>query len=514
MSTAESKNPEFQPLSGITLWSVAIFLSTANFISTLDITVANVSVPTIAGGLGATTSQGTWVITSYAVAEAITVPLTGWLATRFGAVRVFVWSMALFGLFSGLCGLANSLEWLVLARVLQGLAGGPLVPLSQTLLLRVFPKEKATVALGLWAMTTMLGPVMGPMFGGWLCDNYSWPWIFFVNLPFALAGAVVTWNLIKSYENPVERYPIDKVGLILLVVWVGALQLMFDKGKDLDWFESKVIISMAIVAAIGFVAFVIWELAEEHPVVDLRVFRHIGFTAGVATISLGFAGLYGNNMLVPLWLQSNMGYNASAAGMGNAWTGLFAVLAAPFAVALSTRLDSRALVFGGLAWMALITMVRSYATTDMSYWQIMVPLMLMGLGLPFFIILSTSLTVASVTEEETASAAGLMNFMRTVAGAFATSLVNTAWENRIVTNHAELAGQIDGDHTLARLLESAGMADDMARALFDQVLTGQSIILATNQVQMMMGLVFLAGAIAIWLAPKPARYVDPTQVGH
>src|SRR5215468_3091928 len=220
------------PLQGGMLWLTAVLLAVANFIAVLDMTIANVSVPNIAGSLGISSTQGTWVITSYAVAEAIIVPLTGWLAGRFGAVRVFATAMALFGVFSAVCGFATSLGMLVFGRIMQGLSGGPLMPLSQTLLLRIFPKEKAAAATALWAMTTLVAPVVGPILGGWLCDNYSWPMIFLINVPMAAVFCVVAWRMLKRYEEALVNAPIDKVGLVLLVIFVGALQLMLDLGKE------------------------------------------------------------------------------------------------------------------------------------------------------------------------------------------------------------------------------------------------------------------------------------------
>src|SRR5689334_2515256 len=246
------------PLKGAMLWLVAIVLAGANFIAVLDMTIANVSVPNIAGALGISSSQGTWVITCYSVAEAITVPLTGWLAARFGAVRVFTTAIGCFGLFSALCGLSTSFTMLVVGRILQGVAGGPLIPLSQTLLLRIFPKEKAAAATALWAMTTLVAPILGPILGGWLCDDYSWPLIFLINVPIALMMAPFALKMLKRFETKLERSPIDLIGLTLMIAAVGALQLMLDLGKEHDWFESGMIVWLAIVAAIGLVVFVIW----------------------------------------------------------------------------------------------------------------------------------------------------------------------------------------------------------------------------------------------------------------
>ncbi len=501
-------------LTGGMLWVAAMLLAAANFIAVLDMTIANVSVPNIAGGLGATTSQGTWVITSYAVAEAISVPLTGWLAARFGAVRVFVTSMALFGLFSVLCGFSTSLGMLVFARICQGLAGGPLMPLSQTLLLRIFPPSKAPAAIGLWAMTTLVAPVVGPILGGYLCDEYSWPWIFYINMPIAIACAFFAWQLLKRYENTLAQDPIDRVGLVLLIIWVGSLQLLLDEGKELDWFASTQIIGLAIIAVIGFIAFLIWELHAEHPVVDLRIFRHRGFTISVLTISLAFAAFFGANVLTPLWLQGFMGYTSTQAGMATAWTGVLAILVAPLAASLSSKVDPRKLVFAGVMWLGIITLWRTVASTEMTYWDISIPLLVMGLGMPFFFVPTTGLALASVEPQETASAAGLMSFLRTLSGAFATSLVTTYWEEQTTHNRAELVGLTDIDQSLRMALENSGMNSDAALQTIEQLVTTQSVMLATNQIMLVVGIAFIFAALVIWLAPKPMRQVDTAGGGH
>lgn len=513
MTTRTDAATPLVPLDGGLLWFAAIVLAAANFFAILDMTIANVSVPSIAGGLAVSSSQGTWVITSYAVAEAITVPLTGWLAARFGAVRVFVSAMALFGACSALCGIANSLGFLVLARVLQGLAGGPLMPLSQTLLLRIFPKEKAAAANGLWAMTTLVAPVVGPILGGWICDNYSWSWIFFINVPVAIGCSVVAWNLLKRYELPLERAPIDRVGLVLLIVWVGALQLMLDEGKDLDWFESKMIVTLAVVALIGFLAFLIWELTEHNPIVDLAVFRHRGFSAASLTMSLAFAAFFAANVLTPLWLQSFMGYTATAAGQATAWSGVTALFMGPLAAALVARVDPRKIAFCAITWLGLITLWRTVATTDMTAWNVSLPLLFMGLGMPFFFISLNGLALASVDERETASAAGLLNFVRTLSGAFATSLVNTAWEDEIKINHAELVGLADSDGRLDAALGAGGMSADGVNTAIDQLITSQSVMLSTNRIMLLIGVAFIVAAFAIWLAPRPTRAVEASG-GH
>ncbi|WP_028534357.1 DHA2 family efflux MFS transporter permease subunit [Paludibacterium yongneupense] len=502
-----------EALTGGMLILAALALAAANFIAVLDTTIANVSVSNIAGALGVTSSQGTWVITSYSVAEAITVPLTGWLASRFGAVRVFVLSMMLFGICSALCGLANSFSLLVMGRILQGLSGGPLMPLSQTLLLRIFPREKAAAATGLWAMTTLLAPIAGPILGGVLCDRASWPWIFIINVPVALICAAGAWKLLKRYEHALIRFPIDRVGLGLLILWVGSLQILLDEGKDLDWFASTEICLLALSAVLGFLSFLIWELTAEHPVVDLRVFRHRGYSMSLVTLVLAFGAFFAINVLTPLWLQNFMSYTATWSGMTTAWSGVLAVMIAPMVAALSMRVDARKLVCLGVCWMGFVTAWRSFGVTDMNYWQIAIPLLLMGLGMPLFFVPLTGLALSAVDEGEMASAAGLMNFLRTLAGAFATSLVSSVWEERIKFNHADLVGQLDGMGDSTRAMLSSGMSMDAVRASLDQILNGQAVMLATNQVFMMIAVIFIVAAISIWFAPKARRVVDGP-VGH
>ncbi len=499
-------------LSGPMLWVAALILAAANFIAVLNMTIANVAVPNVAGALGAATSQGTWVITSYAVGEAITVPLTGWLSARFGAVKVFVASMILFGVFSIICGLSSSIGLLVVARVFQGLCGGPLMPLSQTLLLRIFPKSKAGAAIGLWSMTTLVAPVVGPILGGWLCDEFSWSWVFLLNAPIAIGFGLYAWRLLKPYQALGARSRIDVVGLGLLVVWVAALQIMLDEGKNLDWFASGQIIVLAVVAVIGFGFFLIWELHHANPIVDLRVFRHRGFTVSVITISVAFAAFFGVNVLTPLWLQSFMSYTATDAGLATAWTGVTAFLVAPMVA--SSKRDPRQLVFAGVLWMGLVTLWRSVATTDMGFWDVAIPLGVMGFAMPFFFIPTTTLALASVEAREMDSAAGLMNFLRTLAGAFATSLVTTAWSDRITLNHAELVGVADADHALFNQLTYAGAPPDVANQTIDYFITSQSVMLSTNQMMSAIALMFIVAACIIWLAPKPARSVEPGAGGH
>jgi DHA2 family multidrug resistance protein len=495
------------------LWVAGIVLALANFVAVLNMTIANVTVPNIAGALGAGSSQGTWVITSYAVAEAITVPLTGWLAGRFGAVRLFCISVVLFGAFSLLCGMSTSLGMLLGMRVLQGMAGGPLLALSQTLLLRIFPKKQSMQAMGLWAMTTLLAPVVGPVLGGWLCDNYSWPWVFLINVPMALLFGAIAWGLLKRYQDPAVIKPVDKIGMLLLIIWVAALQIMLDEGKDKDWFSSMEIRVLAITAVIGFLSFLIWELTEKNPIVDLRVFRHRGFSSCMLVLALAFGAFFGLNVLTPQWLQYNMGYTTTWAGLAVAWGGLLSVVFSPIAAKLGNRVDPRLLIFVGCLWLGLDTFWRAYATPDMSYWLICIPLFFMGVGMPMYYVPLTGLAMGSVNEDETASAAGLMNFVRTIAGAIATSLVTTSWQNRTIIAHAKLADIVDPSGQVASALPP-GLSGQMVREMLNNLVTSQSLMLATNGLMIVIGAVFIIASVSIVLSPKAARAVDAASVGH
>ncbi|MBA3942758.1 MAG: MFS transporter, partial [Sphingopyxis sp.] len=361
---------EPQPLTGVRLLVAAFALALANFVVVLDTTIANVSVPHIAGGLAVSPTQGTWVITSYAVADAISVPLTGWLAMRFGTVRWFMISIIGFGIFSFLCGVSRTLDALVLFRVLQGLAGGPLMPLSQILLLRIFPKEKAGVGLAIWAMTTTTAPILGPILGGTISDNWTWPWIFFINLPVVAICAFGVFTLLTPFETKREKARIDVVGLILLVVSVGAFQIMLDTGREHDWFGSTWIVGLAIVAAISFAAFVIWELTDANPVVNLRIFRFRGFSFATMAISLGFGAFFAQVVLTPLWLQQVAGYTATQTGFIVAWLGVFAVLLSPVAAGLITKIDVRITISAGILWMAFMSILRASWNADVGYWTL------------------------------------------------------------------------------------------------------------------------------------------------
>ncbi len=503
---------EAPPMQGAALLIAGLVLALANFMAVLDTTIVNVSVSTIAGGLAVSPNEGTWAITSYSVAEAITVPLTGWLAQRFGTVRTFVVCIVMFGLFSALCGLAPSLGVLVAFRVLQGLSGGPLMPLSQALLMNIFPPDRRNQALGLWSMTTVTAPIIGPILGGWINDNIAWPWIFYINIPVAGFCAFTAFRNLSGRETKTRRAPIDVVGMILLVIWVGSLEIMLDKGNELDWFQSRTVVTLTIVALIGFVSFVIWELTSENPAVDLRLFTKPGFVFAAVVMSLTFGAFFGSVVLIPLWLQSSQSYTASWAGLVTGANGVFAVVMSPVVAQLVRKIDPRALISFGVATLGLVMVWRTTFVSGMSAGQLILPHLAMGFAMPFFFIPLQALAMSSVAPQQTASAAGLINFVRTVSGAFAVNLIVTEWDHAAQRSHDTLSGRL-GDTTAATnaMSQAAGGAASTLGAptsglsQIDGLLQNQSVMLATNHVFGILALAFAAGALVVWLAPRPQR---------
>ena len=254
-----------QPFTGSQLVLLTISLSLGIFMNVLDVSIANVAIPTIAGDLAVSVDQGTWVITSFAVSQAIMLPITGWLAKRFGEVRLYVLSCAMFTLISVLCGLSTNLQMLVFFRVLQGAVSGPMIPLSQSILLANYPEHKRGLATGLWAMTAVVAPIFGPIMGGWITDNYTWPWIFYINVPVGAISVLLTWVILSKRETPITKSPIDVVGLAFLIVGVGCLQILLDKGNDLDWFNSNAIVALGITSFISLCFFSDLGIDREKP---------------------------------------------------------------------------------------------------------------------------------------------------------------------------------------------------------------------------------------------------------
>jgi len=505
--------PETAPLQGAELVLGTIALSLATFMNVLDTSIANVSIPAIAGDLGVSPSQGTWVITSFAVANAISVPLTGWLTQRFGPVRLFVGSILLFVIASWLCGLAPNIGMLIAFRVLQGFVAGPMIPLSQTLLLSSYPRAKAGTAMAMWAMTVLVAPVAGPLLGGWITDNISWPWIFYINVPVGIIAAAVAWSIYRKRDPGSKRLPFDYVGLTLLVIWIGALQIMIDKGKELDWFGSTQIVVLAAVAAVGFAFFLAWELTEEHPIVDLRLFARRNFLTGTLALSVAYGLFFGNVVLLPLWLQQYMGYTATWAGLATAPVGILAIIISPWVGKNVSKIDPRKLATVAFLGFALVLWMRSRFNVQADFMTVLIPTIVQGAAMAFFFIPLQAIIFSGLTPDRMPAAAGLSNFVRITAGAMGTSIFTTAWENRAVLHHAQLSESISTGSVAATAalnqLGAAGYTQEQALGTINRMVDQQAYTLAANDLFLLSAGVFVLLVGMLWSTrPKRGAAVD------
>ena len=504
-------NPQpaaFPPLQGMERVLGTLSLSLATFMNVLDSSIANVSIPAIAGDLGVGPAQGTWVITSFAVANAISMPLTGWLTRRLGAVRLFTASIVLFVIASWLCGLSPTIEALIFFRVLQGLVAGPMIPLSQTLLLQSYPPALAGTAMALWGMTVLVAPVVGPLLGGWITDNIAWPWIFYINIPVGLLAAMLTWSLFRDRAHPPQRVPLDRIGLALLVLWVGAMQIMVDKGKELDWFGSNEIVILALLAALGFVFFLVWELGAAHPIVDLRLFARRNFLMGTVSLSIAYGVIFGNIVLLPLWLQQYMGYTATWAGLAMAPVGLLAIVLSPWVGKNVNRIDPRLLATAAFLGFAAVLWMRSLFNTQADFGTILWPTLLQGIAMALFFIPLQSIALSGLPPERMPAATGLSNFVRITAGAVGTSVFTTLWENRAALHHANLSEHISlanptAVQTLADL-QRAGMGREQALALMNRMIDQQAFTMAATDLFWLSSMLFVALVALVWFS-APAK---------
>ncbi|RLK39416.1 DHA2 family efflux MFS transporter permease subunit [Cupriavidus plantarum] len=507
MSTQTPANPP--PLTGTKLLLGSFAVALATFMNVLDSSIANVAIPTISGNLGVSVDEGTWVITLFAAANAVSIPLTGWLTQRIGQVRLFVGALLMFVLSSWLCGIAPNLTILLAARILQGAVAGPLIPLSQALLLGSFPKDKSSSALALWAMTATVGPIAGPALGGWITDSYSWSWIFYINVPVGIFAAAVTWAVYRERESKTRKLPIDLVGLASLVTWVGALQIMLDKGKDLDWFNSPVIVTLGVVALLGFVFFVIWELTEPNPIVDLRLFKGRNFLAGTVAISVGYAVFFANLVVLPQWMQQYLAYPAVNAGLVTAPLGIFAVILAPVIGKFLPKAELRVLATLSFLGFAAVFFMRSNYTTGVDTYTLVLPTLLQGIPMALFFVPLTAIILSGLSPDKIPAAAGLSNFARVFCGAVGTSLATTGWNNRSILHHAQLAEQANPNNptyvaAIEGIQRTLNFSPDQAVAFFERNLNTQAVMLGLNDIFWISSVTFVVIIPLIWFT-RPAR---------
>jgi DHA2 family multidrug resistance protein len=507
MADEKASGNALPPLSGATLILFTAGVSLATFMEVLDISIVNVAVYTISGNLGVSRTEGTMAISAYSMASAVMQPLTGWIARRFGEVRTFTTAVLLFVVFSSLCGLASSMPMLIVFRLLQGAVSGPMVPLSQTLLLNNYPAERRPIAMALWAMMVVVAPVFGPILGGWITDNYSWSWIFFINIPVGLFALLVTFSVMRGRESKKVSVRLDIVGVFLLAVGVGCLQFMLDNGNDYDWFSSKMILVLAIIAFVCITFLIAWELMHDQPVIDLSLFKRRNFAVGVVCLSVGMFAFFGGTVVLPNWVQQVMSYTATWAGFVVAPVGIPAIIMSPLVGAYQRKFDLRLLNTIGFAIFGICSFWMAGYDADASYFKLALPRFLMGFGIAFFFVPVNQIILSGLPENKVASASGLANFFRTIAMSVATAVSTTLYSHRSIYHHAILSEHTQQDarmtsETLTQL-QQLGIPGQSTYAALNQLLDTQAATLAINDVFWIFSLMFGVAMATIWLAKPP-----------
>jgi len=436
------------------------------FMEVLDTTVVNVSLPHIAGDLSASVDEATWVLTSYLVSNAIILPMTGWLSNQFGRKRILMTSIAGFTLSSVACGLAPSLPFLIIFRVIQGATGGGLQPLSQAIMLEAFPPEQRGKAMAFWALGIVVAPMLGPVMGGWITENYSWRWVFYINLPIGILALIMSQLFIFDPKYISRRSSrIDYWGIGLLAVGMGALQIMLDKGQEEDWFGSHFIVILAAMAVAGIIGFVINEMFENQPVVNLRVFKNRSYATGVFMMTvLGFV-LYGATVLIPIYLQQLLGYSALDAGWAMLPRGLGSFIAMPFVGILMSKIEARKLLAAGLAVAAYSLWALSHVNLNAGYWDVFWPQFIQGLSMGFVFVPLTTVTHDTISKEQMGNATSLFNLMRNIGASIGIAMVTTITARHTQMNINVLGASVTQSNPATQRMTSAATAWFMSRGM-------------------------------------------------
>jgi DHA2 family multidrug resistance protein len=426
--------PSFNP------WLIAASVMLATFMEVLDTSVANVALPHIAGNLSASTTESTWVLTSYLVSNAIVLPATNWLGHYFGRKRFLMVCLAIFTLSSALCGAATSLGMLLFARILQGAGGGALQPIAQAVLLESFPAERRGSAMAVYGLGIVVAPIIGPTLGGWITDNYSWRWIFYINVPIGILAVLMTNTFVEDPPYIKNQRPgrIDYIGFGLMAVGLAALQIVFDKGQEDDWFSSSFIIRLTVLAVIALAAFIIWELRSKEPIVNLRVLTNRNFAVGTALIAAMGVVLYGTIALLPLFLQTLLGYPALESGLAVSPRGIGAVISMIIVGRLVGKVDGRYLIMFGFAVMGFSTYLLSDINLQISMGSIVWPQIISGLAMGFVFVPLTIMATGTLTNEQMGNATGIFNLMRNIGGSFGIAAVTTMLARGAQVNQAAM----------------------------------------------------------------------------
>ncbi len=485
-----------KPLTGIPLIIITFALSAATFMFVLDYSIANVSIPYISGDMAVAVDQGTYVITSFAVGNAIALPITGWLTKKIGAVKLICLSLLFFTIFSWTCGYAPNFEFLIVSRFLQGLASGPMIPLSQTLLLMSTPPEKRNGALAFWSTIVITAPIVGPILGGWISYDYHWPWIFYINIPVGIVSMLIIWLILKKRETPLENPPADWIGLLFLALGVTCLQFLLDKGEQYDWLKSNLILSCAIISLVSFTFLTVWSLTKRNPLIELKLFKIRTYAISVIYIGVMYAIYFGSVVLVPLWLQTSMNYTSIWAGLAVAPIGIVPFILGPFVGKAVTKFGTTALLGLCFILFAVSCFYSAYFDTDVDFWHIGFSRFLLGCGLVFFITPLFAMSMQDVPTEKLASATGIFHFVRAMSGGIGTSIFTTMWTRRSEYHHARVGESLTAySHQTTSYLDKLnelGLRGQEGLAQLNVSLDKQADMLSINDCFFLMGWVFLA----------------------
>ncbi|HEU0197505.1 MAG TPA: DHA2 family efflux MFS transporter permease subunit [Nevskiaceae bacterium] len=497
---ADSNAADYTPVH-LPLTTLALGLAT--FMRVLDTTVANVSLPTIAGNLGVSYNDSTWVVTSFTVCMAITLPLTGFLSRRFGEVRLFIWCTILFSLASMMCGLSDSFGMLLVFRAIQGAVSGPVYPIAQSLMIATYPKNKRGMALAIIAMIAIVAPVVGPVLGGWLTDRYSWHWIFFINVPIGIFAGIVALAQLSGMRQKIERPRMDYVGLIALIAGVGSLQVVLDRGQDLDWFHSNEIVILALIAAFALLVFVVWELTDDKPIVDLKLFRHHNFAVGTVVLILSYAVFFGISLLLPLWTQKVLGYTALWAGLAMAPVGLFPVFATYFIGKYGPRFDLRLLASASFVVVSVTCLLNAGFNTQVDFTAVALNRLFQGVGVALFFMPILTILLSDLKGDEIASGSGLSTFLYQMGASFSASIVTFVWDRGAATDHSVLAQFVTPVNPPA--LHAEHLLGGGLRALdaLNKTITQQAFQLSFDHLMVVLAALMFALIPLLWLTRPP-----------
>jgi MFS transporter, DHA2 family, multidrug resistance protein len=505
-------------------WLITIAVMAGTFMEIVDTTVVNVALPHIAGSLASSEDETTWILTAYLVSNAVILPITGWLSALFGRKRFLMLCLILFTVSSMLCGMATSLGMLIVFRIIQGVGGGALQPISQAILLETFPVQERGMAMALWGIGVIIAPIVGPVMGGWVTDNLTWRWAFYINFPIGLISLLLTMLFIfdPAYIRKQRAGTIDYWGLGLLVVGLGALQVVLDKGEREDWFSSDFITRLAIIAAVGLIILIYRELKIKEPVVDLRLFKERNYASGVTIMFFFGFVLYGSIMLLPLYLQTLMGYDATLAGWAPAFGGIGSLMIMPVVGRLSTVMDSRILVFIGLLINAFAVYLMSLYNTQIDFATAWWPRFIQGFGLGATFVSLTTLTMSRISQEKMGNATGIFNLMRNLGGSFGIATATTLLARRGQFHQSRLVEYltpfsqpfIEWQHRMAQAFPDLGSnwqlwkAPQALAALYQEV-QGQARMLAFGDDYWFFTIVFLCLLPLVFLMRRSPPPEEP-----